>query len=259
MGKINTTSMILIIYFANFSSHAQTNNILIEACNGIASETKRQDCLRAASAAIQPDGKLKTQSIPKSDGPPPFSVDVAAASCEVLMGSMVKRRKEALEDASESTNDVMFITWPTIDDKPQVYCGVDRQSRKVVSIGKGAKAITGAKLAELIVEHEFLTKIKKEISEGDYANFLNYTKTALTKNFKDPSSAQYRSLYISGDSMPTLCGEVNAKNSYGAYIGYRRFYATGYKFLNEVETPSEKSVFEAMWPTMCGDKKVNIN
>lgn len=26
--------------------------------------------------------------------------------------------------------------------------------------------------------------------------------------------------------MPVLCGEVNGKNSYGAYTGYKRFVAT---------------------------------
>ncbi len=36
----------------------------------------------------------------------------------------------------------------------------------------------------------------------------------------DPSSAQFRNLRVSGDF---LCGEVNGKNRFGAYVGFRPF------------------------------------
>lgn len=39
----------------------------------------------------------------------------------------------------------------------------------------------------------------------------------------DPSSAQYRDVDQHGQF---LCGEVNAKNRLGGYIGYRKFRAT---------------------------------
>ena len=42
------------------------------------------------------------------------------------------------------------------------------------------------------------------------------------RSFLDPSSAQWRDLYLRGI---VLCGEVNAKNAYGAYVGFRRFFA----------------------------------
>ena len=52
-------------------------------------------------------------------------------------------------------------------------------------------------------------------------------KVALTYTFKDPGSAQYRNvgLYKSttGKGGDIVCGEVNAKNSYGAYVGFQRF------------------------------------
>jgi hypothetical protein len=49
-------------------------------------------------------------------------------------------------------------------------------------------------------------------------------KKAVADEFKDPSSAQFRNLKLVGVS---LCGEVNAKNSYAAYTGFERFDATG--------------------------------
>lgn len=43
------------------------------------------------------------------------------------------------------------------------------------------------------------------------------------KLLKDPSSAQYQNVsFVS--SKEAVCGEVNAKNSYGAYVGFRRFH-----------------------------------
>ncbi len=37
---------------------------------------------------------------------------------------------------------------------------------------------------------------------------------------KDPSSAQFREMKRQG---PLICGEINAKNSYGAYAGFQPF------------------------------------
>jgi hypothetical protein len=43
---------------------------------------------------------------------------------------------------------------------------------------------------------------------------------------KDPSSAQWRNIESGtglGDSGPLVCGEVNGKNSFGAYDGFQKF------------------------------------
>lgn len=46
------------------------------------------------------------------------------------------------------------------------------------------------------------------------------SKTADT--FKDPSSVQFRKVTLN-PTKTALCGEVNAKNSFGAYTGFRPF------------------------------------
>ncbi|MDN2675657.1 hypothetical protein [Janthinobacterium sp. SUN033] len=38
---------------------------------------------------------------------------------------------------------------------------------------------------------------------------------------KDPESAQFKADYLTRDGW--LCGEMNAKNEYGAYVGFKRF------------------------------------
>ena len=40
---------------------------------------------------------------------------------------------------------------------------------------------------------------------------------------KDPESVQYRNLKMGDVLNGTLCGEVNAKNSFGAYAGFEKF------------------------------------
>ena len=59
--------------------------------------------------------------------------------------------------------------------------------------------------------------------------FVAKSKEALVRGYKDPSSVQFGSLVVSdkpklGPEWRALCGTVNAKNSYGGYVGVKRFY-----------------------------------
>lgn len=50
------------------------------------------------------------------------------------------------------------------------------------------------------------------------------TKEVAKEGLKDPSSAQFRNVRIvSWGSEKVVCGEINAKNSYGGYVGFKRF------------------------------------
>lgn len=48
-------------------------------------------------------------------------------------------------------------------------------------------------------------------------------KLAVASTMKDPESVQYRNLKMGNVLNGTLCGEVNAKNSFGAYAGFEKF------------------------------------
>jgi hypothetical protein len=81
----------------------------------------------------------------------------------------------------------------------------------------------------------------------------------VTEGFKDPDSATFRNLTTSpveedGDQL--VCGELNAKNSYGAYTGYQRFSVKkdggkpliwNDKFQREVYGSLFEKVFERQW------------
>lgn len=49
-------------------------------------------------------------------------------------------------------------------------------------------------------------------------------KEVAARDLKDPASAQFRDLRAvgTGDKL-RLCGEINGKNSYGGYVGFKKF------------------------------------
>nr|WP_295111768.1 hypothetical protein [uncultured Caulobacter sp.] len=62
-------------------------------------------------------------------------------------------------------------------------------------------------------------------------------KKLVAHDLKDPSSAQFRDVKASSQA---VCGEVNAKNSYGAYTGFRHFIVEGGKTELEPEKPAQR-------------------
>lgn len=70
-------------------------------------------------------------------------------------------------------------------------------------------------------------------------------KSAVTKDFKDPYSAVFEGVFIGkgANGSPVVCGTVNAKNSYGAYSGRKRFYYVA-GIAAVVESGSSKIVYD---------------
>ncbi|MCP3048346.1 hypothetical protein K6X13_14785 [Xanthomonas euvesicatoria pv. allii] len=50
---------------------------------------------------------------------------------------------------------------------------------------------------------------------------IREAKIAAADTLMDPDSAKFRNVHLQG---VIVCGEVNGKNGYGAYAGYKRFY-----------------------------------
>lgn len=89
-------------------------------------------------------------------------------------------------------------------------------------------------------------------SGGGEKAFIRESQARIEAQLKDPGSVQYRNLFVSkqqGDDALFLCGEVNAKNAYGGYVGFRQF----------ISAPGERqlaylgSQIAALWPEYCGD------
>jgi hypothetical protein len=55
---------------------------------------------------------------------------------------------------------------------------------------------------------------------------VSFVQTAIANSLKDPDAAKFRGMeafrLANGDHV--ICGEVNGKNSFGAYVGFETFF-----------------------------------
>ncbi len=81
-------------------------------------------------------------------------------------------------------------------------------------------------------------------------------KTKISSMLKDGESAEFRNLEYQRASGVT-CGEVNAKNSFGAMAGYARFISNGKNIAiieNAIDIANEQTGengFASMWEAVC--------
>lgn len=183
-----------------------------------------------------------------------LTVMEAAKTCVVVIERLASSVDLAIEATEHSNGQELTITWPVEVDKNPTYCVVDRQTKKIAAITRGSVTISGAELSQMVNAK----KSREKVEAGDTKDFAANAKAVLTRRFKDPESAKFRNLFISDKGVTTLCGEVNAKNSYGAYVGFRRFYSNGSTELTDVENPRDNFVFNGMWPSMCGTRKTEV-
>jgi hypothetical protein len=74
-------------------------------------------------------------------------------------------------------------------------------------------------------------------------------KAAVTRGFKDPYSAVFEGLYMgkAANGKPVVCGTVNAKNSYGAFTGRKRFY-----YFEGDSHVQDGGTFDVVLRSLCG-------
>lgn len=134
----------------------------------------------------------------------------------------------------------------------KIGCRVDESGRFVSLITSSGEMMR----SELVkVRGPSAGKIEYGAAEDDA--FVRAGIDKIKRIVKDPDAVQFRELFISDNALKTLCGEVNGKNAYGAYVGYRRFYYTGRTSLDEIEKPGD-SVFAGMYPKMCGSVRKTV-
>jgi len=101
---------------------------------------------------------------------------------------------------------------------------ISAESNEVNLISAGnIKPISNASSTPDLSNH-----IEKELSQKEAMAFEESVKKILADKMKDPLSVQFRNIRQDrvGPKMATrLCGEFNAKNSYGAYTGFKYFAA----------------------------------
>ena len=95
-----------------------------------------------------------------------------------------------------------------------ISCGPSEEEKRRVAIEKENEMIA-ATMSKLKQEAE------QKVKEAENAR-LEALKSIVLNHLTDPESAQFRKLkLLSGDK--GLCGELNAKNKFGGYVGFRAF------------------------------------
>ncbi|WP_347269986.1 hypothetical protein [Rhizorhabdus histidinilytica] len=66
---------------------------------------------------------------------------------------------------------------------------------------------------------------QKKASTSASAKLMAAGRAATADLLRDPASAQFRKLRVvaGDDDQKVVCGEVNGKNGYGGYVGFRSF------------------------------------
>lgn len=79
----------------------------------------------------------------------------------------------------------------------------------------------------LRVEGAYIARAKlltEEVERIGAASVLANARTQIADSLKDPDSAKFRNVrFIQHEGGALICGEVNAKNAYGGYVGYTKF------------------------------------
>lgn len=101
------------------------------------------------------------------------------------------------------------------------------QQKNVASMGKKIFMV----LLAIIVAFIAVVTVINLLTSHDEVVIMN-AKNHVAANLKDPSSATFQDIFIvkeptdtNGSERGTVCGQVNGRNSFGAYSGYTRFVA----------------------------------
>lgn len=97
-------------------------------------------------------------------------------------------------------------------------------------------------------------------AKSGYGAFVSQAKKQMAAELKDPDSAKFRNLAVyqpaTGQGV-ALCGEVNAKNAYGAYVGFRKFVSAGE--LAEVEQPDGGGLYSVLGQSLCSKRLASVD
>lgn len=83
------------------------------------------------------------------------------------------------------------------------------------------------RLASIKVVDGFSESTNAYLKSKTEVEAIESAQESVRRSLKDPGSAQFRNVrLVSWYSGKVVCGEVNGKNSYGGYVGFKRFVAS---------------------------------
>lgn len=84
----------------------------------------------------------------------------------------------------------------------------------------------------------------KKAHENPDKALINKVQQQVVGSLKDPESARFQGVHV---KWGTVCGEVNAKNSFGGYTGFKRFLSID----GDVLRMEGGDYFADGWETYC--------
>lgn len=136
----------------------------------------------------------------------PFSRAAAAGSIAAIAGVAIAHPLQADLDACRALRNV--------ETRAACFEAVATQALSALNSGAVAQSAGSPSIAPLQANIPLMAFVRK-------------AQELLVQDFKDPASAQWRGLAVSTDgtygTRRVLCGQVNAKNAYGGYIGFKEF------------------------------------
>ena len=91
-------------------------------------------------------------------------------------------------------------------------------------------------------------KTAAQRQQEEVATLTTLGEKYVREKVRDPASAQFRNQFIGKGGAP--CGEVNAKDAFGTYIGFQRYISVARELtlLAQDVAPAE---FEESWRELC--------
>lgn len=86
---------------------------------------------------------------------------------------------------------------------------------------------------------------------------IESAKRAIATGLRDPDSAQFRNVFVQRNLVDAVeqvnvCGEVNAKNAYGGYVGFKPFYFSMNTMWGEVYSGgADGETFKMIFDVVC--------
>ncbi|WP_320153001.1 hypothetical protein [uncultured Tolumonas sp.] len=91
-------------------------------------------------------------------------------------------------------------------------------------------------------------EVKENVRKSMSIELEVKSERAVRNSLKDPDSAKFKGFYMSKKNAG--CGLVNAKNSFGGYVGFKRFISDGKTSIVE----DTDSSFQEVWEKLCASQ-----
>lgn len=105
---------------------------------------------------------------------------------------------------------------------PQPY-----QQKYYTNTGSSYNSSSNNELRSLSIKQaQTISESNEVVRNISDEKLIEIASSVTADGLKDPSSAQFRRVNIKNyNGNRIVCGEVNGKNSYGGYVGFRKFMA----------------------------------